>query len=106
MGQAGRRGDECAAPVAAHGDRLFLLGARVFGGRCPTPETAPRAAGIQAAALYAGTFSPVLFGRLGRASRRTEEAAGWAGGGQRRGGFRQAAAPGAEAATDGAQGSG
>ena len=38
MGPAGRRGGECAAPVAAHGERLFLPGARVSGGRRPTPE--------------------------------------------------------------------
>src|SRR5271157_2609027 len=106
MGHAGRRGGECPAPDAAHGDRLFLLGARVSGGRCPTTETAHGAAGLQAAALYAGAFSPVLSGRLGRASRRTEEAAGLAGRGQRCSGFGQPAARGAEAATEGAQVSG
>src|ERR1019366_10492273 len=104
--QAGWRGGECAAPAAAHGDCLFLLGARVPGGRCPTPEAALRAAGLQAVALYAGAFSTVLSGRVGRAPRRAEEAAGLAGRGQRCSGFGQPAARGAEAATEGSQGSG
>src|ERR1039458_2942993 len=106
MGQPGRRGGQRPERVAAHREGGFLTRPRLFGRRPHTPETAPAAPGLQAAALYAGAFSSVLSAGAGRPSRRAEGITGSVGGGQRCGGYGRNVRRGAQAPTEGAEVSG
>src|SRR5580765_7900414 len=103
MGREDRGASERPARVAALDRRVLLAGAQGSGGRRLTAETAPAEAGLEAAALYAGAFSSLLSGGLGRASRRAQDVAGLPRRGQRCGGLCQAASRRAQATAEGTQ---